>query len=309
MASLSPATAPPAPGSAGAWWRAARPATLPASVVPVAVGSAVAAAERELRPGVAAACLAGAVLLQLASNFVNDYADHARGADGDDRLGPPRAAQQGWLTPAALRGGAALCLVGAAAVGAWLVALGGWPIAVGGTLAVLCAWAYTGGPLPLGYRGLGDPLVFVFFGLFAVAGTHFLQAGTTTPLAWAAALPIGLLATLLLAVNNLRDRAGDERAGKRTVAVRLGEAGARSYACGLLAGAYAALLGVVAAGAGTWALLALGSLPLAAPVWRSVRRAEGAALNVTLARAGRLEAAFGALLALGVVLAGGAWGR
>lgn len=246
----------------------------------------------------ALACLVGAVLLQLATNFVNDYADHERGTDAEGRLGPPRAAQQGWLSPRALRAGAAVTLSLAAAVGVYLVTLGGWPIAAMGALALLCAWAYTGGPYPLGYHGFGDGLVFVFFGLFAVVGTHWVQADALSHAAWAAALPIGFLATALIAVNNLRDRPTDVGAGKRTVAVRLGERHARLYTLGLVAGSYLSLVGVALAGPGVWALLPLATLPLAAAVVHAVRHDAGVALNATLARTGRLEAAFGLLLAV-----------
>ena len=166
----------PRPGSLRAWLRAARPATLPASAVPVAVGTSVAVAEDGERVFPALTCLAVAVSLQLASNFVNDYADFERGTDDADRLGPPRAAQRGWLTPRQLRVGAAAALGVAALGGLHGLALGGLPIALAGALALVCAWAYTAGPYPLGYHGFGDALVFVFFGIFAVVGTHWVQA-------------------------------------------------------------------------------------------------------------------------------------
>ncbi len=284
------------PGSARAWLAAARPATLPASVVPVAVGSAVAFSEGMGSFAGVAVCLLAAVALQLATNFVNDYADFERGTDGADRLGPPRAAQQGWLTPRALRAGAVGALAVAAAAGGVGIAWGGWPIAAAGALALFCAWAYTGGPYPLGYHGLGDILVFAFFGLFAVVGTHWVQAHQLSPAAWASAVPIGFLATALIAVNNLRDRPTDVEAGKRTMAVRLGAAGARRYTAGLIGLAFAALAVVAAAGAGAFAALPLLTLPLALPVMRSVARDEGPALNATLAATGRLEVAFGVML-------------
>lgn len=294
------ATAPPGP--VRAFWRAARPATLPAAVAPVAVGTAVAAAEGAARPGPALAALGGALLLQVAANYVNDFADHERGADGAGRLGPPRAAQSGWLTTGALRAGALCALAAAAAVGVYLVAQGGWPIAVGGALAAAAAWAYTAGPVPLGYRGLGDVLVFAFFGLFAVAGTHLVQAGETAPLAWACAVPVGALATAILHANNLRDRDGDARAGKRTLAVRLGPRGARRFGVALVAVAYAGLPLLPAFGAPwTAAFLPALSLPLAVRLARRLLRAEGAGLAPALGEAARLELAFAGLLALGLV--------
>ncbi len=293
---VSAATSSPEPGSLGAWHAAARPATLPASLVPVAVGTAVAVAQEAGRFVPAMACLTAAVSLQLATNFVNDYADFERGTDDEDRLGPPRAAQQGWLTPSALRIGAGFALGLAALVGLYGIAVGGWPIAVAGALALLCAWAYTGGPYPLGYHGFGDPLVFIFFGGFAVVGTHWLQAGAASSGAFASALPLGFLATALIAVNNLRDRPTDVAAGKRTVAVRLGERRARRYTAGLVLAAYGSLPLIALAGAGWLAALPLATIPLAIPVLQAIRDASGRALNNTLARTGRLELAFGAAL-------------
>jgi len=297
--------AAPRPGSVGAWWRAARPATLPASLVPVAVGSAVAFAEGALSWRGVATCWVVATALQLATNFVNDYADFERGTDRADRLGPPRAAQQEWLTPRALRFGAAVALSVATLAGIQGILLGGWPIAVGGALALVCAWAYTGGPVPLGYHGFGDVLVFVFFGLFAVVGTHWVQAGTASAAAWATAVPIGCLATALIAVNNLRDRPTDVASGKRTLAVRFGPAGARRYTAGCVVAAYLGLPAVAGTGAGPWAALPLATLPLAVPVLRSILSDAGPRLNRTLAATGRLEVAFGSLLGLAWV--GSAW--
>ena len=287
-----------APSSPRAWWLAARPRTLPVSLVPVGVGTAVAWAEGGARALPALVCALTALLLQLGTNFVNDYADHERGADGAERLGPPRAAQMGWLRADQLRLGAAAVLLLAALSGVYLIVQGGWPIAAAGALALVSAWAYTGGPYPLGYRGLGDLLVFAFFGLAAVVGTHYVQVGHTSPAAWASALPLGALATALLAVNNLRDRESDDRAGKRTVSVRLGERGARTYVVALVAGSFAALLAVAGAGAGAFALLPLASLPLALPVWKAAREARGAELVPVIGEVARLEVAFGALLAL-----------
>ena len=298
MASL---TAPP-PGSLHAWWLAIRPRTLTVSVAPVAVGTAAAVSIGGGAAGPALAALGTALLLQVGANLVNDYADFESGADTAERLGPPRAAQQGWLSAAQLRAGAFTALALAAGLGLALVARGGWPLAGLGALALVCAWAYTGGPR-LGYRGLGDLLVFAFFGPVAVVGTTFVQAGSAPLVAFAAALPVGLLASLLLAVNNLRDHAGDARAGKRTIAVRLGEPAARRYAqCVLLAPF--GCLPAIATAAGSFAslLLPLGALPLVPPIWRALGEARGAALNETLANVARLSLVFGLLLAAGLAL-------
>lgn len=303
-----PDEALPAPGSRGAWLLAARPRTLPAALAPIAAGSGVAAFEGRMRPGIAALCLATALLLQIAANLANDLFDHERGADARERLGPPRAAALGLLAPAALRAGLLAALVGAAATGLGLVAVGGWPIALAGALALGAAWAYTGGPWPLAYHGLGDAAVWLFFGGVGVVGSHYVQAGSTSALAWAWAVPVGLLATAILAVNNLRDLAGDRAAGKRTLAVRMGEPATRRYVAVLLTAPFLAAALIVAAGAAPPAALApLLLAPRAAALARSVLAGRsGRALNATLAATARLTAGFGLLLGTGLAFAGGA---
>lgn len=292
-----------AAGSARAWLLAARPATLSAGAVPVAVGTALAAAEGRGALLPACVALAGALWIQIGANLANDAADFERGADTHERTGPARAAQLGLLSPHALRAGTAVAFALAALCGAYLVVAGGWPIAVGGSLALLAGYAYTAGPLPLGYRGLGDLLVFVFFGVFAVVGTHYVQAGEPSLLALAASLPVGLLAVAILAVNNLRDIDSDRRADKRTLAVRLGERGARRYTAALLGASYASLLVFAAAGAPfASVLLPLASAPRAFGLWQRLRTARGSALNRELVATARLQLAFAALLALGLLL-------
>jgi len=284
--------------AARVWLSAIRPATLPAGAVPVIVGTAVAGAG--WRPGVALLALATAELLQIGSNLVNDAADFVRGADDARRVGPARAAQRGWLTPRQLGRAAALALAAATACGIALATIGGWPVLVGGALALLAAVGYTAGPAPLGYLGLGDLLVFVFFGPVAVIGTAALQLGAVPLAAVLASVPVGLLATAILVVNNLRDRHTDAEVGKRTFAVRFGERATRRL--------YAALVGVAllvppvavtvgAAGPG-W-LLSLGALPFAAACVRALGRCDGAALNPWLGRTAQLLMAHGVLLALG----------
>ncbi|MDD9873005.1 MAG: 1,4-dihydroxy-2-naphthoate polyprenyltransferase [Deltaproteobacteria bacterium] len=293
----------PAPGSLRAWWLASRPATWPASLAPVAVGTAVAAAEGRARAPLALACFAVAWLLQIGANFVNDYADCERGADAN-RLGPPRAAQSGWLRPKALRVGAAAVLLLAAALGLWLAWQGGPVILAAGALALLSAWAYTASPLRLGYRGLGDPLVFVFFGIAAVVGTHWVQAREFSVAAWFSALPVGLLAVAMLAVNNLRDREGDAASGKRTLAVRLSETGARRYTAVLIVASYAALAPVVAAGGLFAALMPIITVPLTRRVLRRIMCAEGAALSAALPGVALLQLAFAAVLCIAWLVRG-----
>lgn len=295
----------PAPGSLGAWWLAIRPRTLPVALAPAAAGTGAAAAEGSARPGLALACLATALLLQIAANLANDLYDHARGADTGARLGPPRAAALGLLATRALRAGLAATLLGAAGCGLVLIGAGGWPIAAAGALALGAAWAYTGGPWPLAYHGLGDAAVFVFFGLVGVVGAHFVQVGAPSALACAAAVPVGMLATAILAINNLRDRLEDARTGKRTLAVRIGERAMRRYLLALLAGPFAflPLLAALGGGWGAWAPLALA--PAAWRLARAIARGlDGAALNPALAAAARLAAGFGVALGLGLAVGG-----
>ncbi len=297
------ATAIVAPRSLRAWMLAARPQTLPAAAAPVLVGTACAFAAGGLRWGPAVAALAGALLIQIGTNFWNDACDFERGADGADRVGPRRAAQSGLLSVGALRAGTAAAFALAFATGVYLTAVAGWPVVIIGLASLAAGLAYTGGPWPLAYVGLGDLFVFVFFGLAAVCGTVFVQLGAVPPLAWWAAVPVGALATAILVVNNLRDRAGDARAGKRTLAVRLGMAGGRAEYVALIGVAYAVPVVLAAAGlTGPWALLPLATAPLAVARVRRVIRGEGAALAPELAATAKLLMAHAALLALGIAV-------
>lgn len=292
-----------APGSAGAWLLAARLRTLSASVVPVTVGTAVAAAQGEARALPALAALVAALCIQIGTNFANDAEDFERGADTEARSGPLRAAQAGLLSTRALRAGTLTAFGLAGLIGVYLIGCGGWPIAALGLLGLIAGYAYTGGPAPLGYRGLGDLLVFVFFGVFAVWGTHRVQTLAPGGLALAASVPVGLLATALIAVNNLRDIDTDRSANKRTLAVRLGRRGARRYYAGLLAASYIALPGLGWLGAPLTAVwLPLLTAPLAWHLWREVRTQRGDRLNLALAGTARLQLCFGGLMALGLVL-------
>jgi 1,4-dihydroxy-2-naphthoate octaprenyltransferase len=288
-------------------WRAfalaARPRTLPAAVAPVLVGAALAWEAGAFRASVVAAAFAVALALQIAANFANDVFDFERGADTDTRLGPPRAVQQGWIAPDAMRAAFVAALVAAAVPGLWLVLQGGAVLALAGIAAMAAAFAYTGGPRPLAYEGLGEVAVFVFFGGVAVAGTVYAQTGTFAPHVVAAAIAPGALASAILVVNNLRDRDGDRAAGKRTLAVRFGASAARVEYAALLAFAYGAPIGLVAGGAlGPWALLPLATAPHAVSLARQVARTDGAALNPLLGATARLELGFCALFALGIAL-------
>jgi 1,4-dihydroxy-2-naphthoate octaprenyltransferase len=290
-----------APKALGPWVLAARPRTLPVAVAPVLVGCALAAQDGRFAALPAAAALAGALLLQVGANLANDVFDFEKGADTGERLGPPRAAQLGLLSPRALRAGTLLVFAAAAAVGLFLVAVGGWPIALLGAASIAAGLAYTGGPWPLGYHGLGDLCVFLFFGVAATCGSYWVQALAVPPRVVSASLALGALATAILAVNNLRDAASDAAAGKRTLAVRLGERFARAWYAGLLVLAYAVpplLWATDAAPPGVW--LAWLTLPWAVALARRVSRDSGHALNTALAATARLEIAFAALLAVGI---------
>ena len=296
------ATAPLRPSLPAAWLSAARPRTLGASLVPVAVGSAAAAAENAFQPAVALACALVALLLQLATNLANDALDFLAGVDRAGRAGPLRVTQAGWLAPRSVLTGAALCTALAAAVGLWLVARGGLPVAILGAACVAGAWSYSAGPFPLAARGLGELAALLFFGLIAVVATSALQSGAIRPLAVVASLPVGLLVATLMGVNNLRDIATDRAAGKRTLAVRLGEASWRR----VLRGAVLAALAIPPLAALCLGLpgllLSLLALPLAR-AWRvALDASSGPALNAVLAATARLHAVHGLLIAVGLLV-------
>ena len=292
------------PSRAEAWLKAVRPATLPAAVSPVLVGLAVAVSVGIFEALPALAALAVALLLQIASNLANDLSDHRSGADAGDRLGPPRASAQGWLSQREMVAGMALVVTLAGVVGLFLVSVGGPVILVLGVAAIISAFAYTGGPWPYGYHGLGEVFVFVFFGLVAVAGTTYLQTLTLEPLALAAAVPVGALITAILVVNNLRDIDSDARAGKRTLAVMLGTGGARAEYDLLLGVAYLTPLAmVVLGGVPVAALLPLPSALLAVPLLRTVHAGGDARrLNPVLKGTARLSLVFSVLFAIGLAM-------
>ncbi|MCB9745963.1 MAG: 1,4-dihydroxy-2-naphthoate polyprenyltransferase [Alphaproteobacteria bacterium] len=291
------------PSTLKAWALATRPKTLLAGATPVFVGAALAAGDGAFAWGPSLAALAGSLLIQIGTNLANDYFDFRSGADNADRVGPARATQQGWLTPRQVAGGAALVLALAFAVGLYLLSVAGWPIFVVGVVSILLAVAYTGGPFPLAYHGLGDLFVLIFFGFVAVGGTYYVNALTLTPEVLLAGLPVGLLATAILVVNNLRDRHTDAAANKRTLAVRLGAGPARAEYLLCVALSYATPGVALATGWGAWGwLLPLLSLPLALRQVRTIYRVDGAALNPELGATARLELVYGALLSIGVMI-------
>jgi 1,4-dihydroxy-2-naphthoate octaprenyltransferase len=284
------------------WLAGARPKTLPAALAPVLVGTGAAAALDGFRPVPALLALLVALALQVAVNYANDYSDGTRGTDAE-RVGPMRLVGSGAAAPRQVLVAAGLAFAAAAVAGLALAALSSWWLVAVGAVCIAAAWTYTGGPLPYGYRALGEVFVFVFFGLVAVVGTTYAQTGTLSGLAFAVAVPVGLLSVALLMVNNLRDIEGDAAVGKRTLAVLLGERATRLAYVGLLVAA----LGVVAAVGMTrpWALLALVAAPLAVPPARTVLTGgRGPALIGALQGTGLLTLAAGVLLAAGLALSG-----
>ncbi|WP_435360504.1 1,4-dihydroxy-2-naphthoate polyprenyltransferase [Haloarchaeobius sp. DFWS5] len=307
-----------------AWVMAARPQTLPAAAAPVIVGTAVALYGDVFRPLPALMAFVGAALIQVGTNFANDYYDAIQGADTDDRQGFTRVTQSGLIEPEEVKQAMALTFALAIVSGTYLVWVGGVPILVIGLLSVASGVAYTGGPYPLGYNGLGDLFVFVFFGVVAVVGTYYVQAAaaaasygplatglapmadTTLTIAFLASLPIAAISTNILVVNNVRDKEEDSQTGKTTLAVRFGYGFARTEFVAMLALAYVIpLVLVVAYDVPATVLAPLLSLPLAASVTQTVlSRTEGEALNPALERVGQLLALYAVLFGIGFALTG-----
>ncbi len=299
-------TAAPPPSGWRVWAAGARPRTLPAAVVPVAVGVAAAAEPGPIVAWRALAAGAVALLLQVGTNFANDYSDGVRGTDAPgQRVGPVRLVGWGLRPPRAVKRAALLCFAGAALAGLTLVVAVGPELLVVGAAAIAAGWFYTGGSHPYGYYGFGELFVFVFFGLVATAGTTYVQHEELTALSLTAAVPVGFLATALLVVNNLRDIPGDTVAGKRTLAVRLGERRTRALYVGLLVLAFAAVPAVAGWFERPAAAAALVGIVLARrPVLRVLEGARGAELIPVLEATGRVQLVAGLSLALGIWLSG-----
>jgi len=291
-------------GTLRLWAVAARPRTLPAAVAPVLVGTALAGSEDVFHPLRFVAALVGSIFIQIGTNLSNDYSDARRGADTEDRLGPVRVTAGGLMPPRTVLVGTYVAFGIAVAAGAYLTAVAGWQLLLVGVASILAGVLYTGGPRPYGYEGLGELFVFLFFGLVAVVGSYYVQTEDLRWEAFALAVPVGLLASAILVVNNVRDIETDRRAGKRTLAVKLGREGTRRLYAAMLALAFAAPVAVwLAGGLSAWLLLSLAALPLALPLVRTVgTRTDGPALNGALAGTGRLLAVFSILLAAGVLL-------
>jgi 1,4-dihydroxy-2-naphthoate polyprenyltransferase len=286
------------------WLVAARPRTLPAAVAPVLVGTSLAASEDVFKPLRFAAALLGSIFIQIGTNLANDYSDARRGADTEDRLGPVRVTAGGLMPPRRVLIGTWVAFGIAVAAGCYLAAVAGWQLLVVGVVSIAAGVLYTGGPRPYGYEGLGELFVFIFFGLVAVGGSYFVQ---TEELRWEAValgVPVGLLAAAVLVVNNVRDIETDRRAGKRTLAVRLGrERAVRVYAVMLALAFLAVSIIAIVGDLEAWILLALLSMPLAIPLAPTLStRRDGPALNKLLADTGRLLAVFSLLLSAGLLL-------
>lgn len=284
------------------WLLAIRPKTLPAGAVPVIVGSAVAAADGAFSPAPAGVALVCALGIQVATNFINEIYDFRKGADGAERLGPTRTVSAGLISEKTMIRASVILLSAVFLLGLYLVALSGWPILPVGLLSMLFAWGYTGGPRPIAYSGLGDLFVFVFFGLVAVGGTYYVQAGSLSPAVLLAAAAPGTFSVNILLCNNIRDIDTDRKVGKMTLPARIGAKRARMLYLLLTVTAYIVPFLLVPFGYSYWSLLSLLSLPLAVSMVRSLYRSEGRELNGVLAGTGKLMTLYGALFSLGILI-------
>lgn len=285
------------------WLMAARPRTLPAAISPVLVGTALAGSEGTFRPLAFVAALIGSVFIQIGTNLSNDYSDARRGADTEERLGPVRVTAGGLVPPRKVLVATWLAFGIAVAAGIYLIAIAGWELLLVGLASIAAGVLYTGGPRPYGYEGLGELFVFGFFGIVAVVGSYYVQTEELRGLAFSLAVPVGLLAAAILMVNNIRDLETDRRAGKRTLAVRLGRRRARRLFAATVYGAFV-WTAVVSILAGKPALLLMWlSFGLAPKLVRTVAtRTDGPSLNAALARSGQLLAAFSVLVSAGLLL-------
>jgi 1,4-dihydroxy-2-naphthoate polyprenyltransferase len=287
------------------WFMAARVRTLPAAVAPVLVGTALAVAETDhLRVGAFVAALLGAIFIQVGTNLSNDYSDARRGADTEDRLGPVRVTAGGLVPPRQVLIATYVSFGLAVLCGVYLVAVAGWVILLIGAASILAGVLYTGGPRPYGYEGLGELFVFLFFGVVAVTGSHYAQTEDLTWEAFALAVPVGFLASAILVVNNVRDLETDRRAGKRTLAVRLGRDRARGLYAAMVYGAFlTAPVPWILGSLSPWLFLPWVLLPLAVSLVRTVRNhTDGPTLNAALGQTGMLQLLFCILLSAALLL-------
>jgi 1,4-dihydroxy-2-naphthoate polyprenyltransferase len=294
------------PSTVRIWVMAARVRTLPAAVAPVLVGTSLALGAGRFHALAFVAALLGAIFIQVGTNLSNDYSDARRGADSEDRLGPVRVTAGGLVPPRQVLTATYASFGVAVACGAYLIAVAGWELLAVGAASILAGVLYTGGPRPYGYEGLGELFVFLFFGVVAVTGSYFVQVQRLPWQAFACAVPVGLLASAILVVNNVRDIDTDGRAGKRTLAVRLGRARTRDLYTAMLAVAFTSVPVLWALGMSPWLLLSWATVPLAVRLVQTVRtRLDGPALNGALAQTGALQLLFCVLLAAGILAGGG----
>ena len=301
MSTHAAATAAVPMSRASIWISATRPRTLPAAVVPVLVGVAIAYHAGHVDAAVGLVTLAASLLIQIGCNLANDYYDFVSGADNASRLGPLRITQARLAKPAAVRRAAFSVLGLAAVLGIYLSYIGGWPIFVIGVLSIVAALAYSAGPFPLAHHGLGDVFVFIFFGLIAVNGTVFLQIGRITALSVISSLPVACLVTAILVVNNLRDIETDRLAGKRTLAARFGVGFARAEYVVLIAASFL-IVPILAWNGGARFLMPLAAVPIAYRQTRYLYSRSGAALNQSLTGTAGLHMAYGILFVIGALL-------
>jgi 1,4-dihydroxy-2-naphthoate octaprenyltransferase len=294
-------------GALRIWLMAARLRTLPAAVAPVLVGTSLALGDGHFHPLAFVAALLGAVFIQVGTNLSNDYSDARRGADTEDRLGPVRVTAGGLVPPGQVLVATYVTFGLAVACGAYLIAVAGWALLAVGAASILAGVLYTGGPRPYGYEGLGELFVFLFFGIVAVAGSYYVQVQKLPWEAFVCAVPVGLLASAILVVNNVRDLETDRRAGKRTLAVRLGRERTRGLYVAMLVLAFATAPVTWWAGSMTaWLLLPWLAAPLAVRLARVVRtRVDGPSLNAALAGTGQLQLLFCLLFSAGILASGG----
>jgi 1,4-dihydroxy-2-naphthoate octaprenyltransferase len=285
------------------WIMAARPRTLPASVAPVLVGTMLGAHEGSFRAGAFLAALLGAIFIQVGTNLSNDYSDARRGADAEDRLGPVRVTAGGLVPPRQVLIATYVTFGVAVLCGVYLVAVAGPGLIAVGAASILAGVLYTGGPRPYGYEGLGEVFVFLFFGIVAVTGSYYVQVERLEWEAFALAVPVGLLASAILVVNNVRDIESDRRAGKMTLAVRLGRDRARPLYVGMVVLAFLCVpVTWIAGSLAGWVMLAWLAVPMApGPVRAVTTRTDGPSLNAALGQTGLMQLAFCVLLAAGVL--------
>lgn len=292
------------PGQIQVWINAIRPKTLPAGILPVVIGSALAYSDKKFAMLPALVALICAILIQITTNFINEIYDHRKGADTPDRLGPVRAVATGLIPEKTMIRVSIAVVVVTFILGLYLVVRGGLPVLLIGIVSLVLAWAYTGGPFPLAYKGLGDIFVFIFFGVVAVTCTYYVQSMELSGASFVASISPGALATNILGINNIRDIPTDTKVNKRTLAVRIGAENARRLYVLLTASAFIAPLLLYFEGYGLWVLLPFLSLPLGISIVSKLYKMSGKELNELLGATGKLMTIHGFLLSVGLILSG-----